>query len=267
MINKTIHYCWFGRKPKPKLAEKCIKSWKKYCPDYEIIEWNEDNFDLAATPLYVRQAYEAKKWAFVTDYVRLRVVYDHGGIYMDTDVELLKNLDFLLDNNAYFGFENGEYVATGLGFGAIQGCKILKEMMLDYEHIPFILPDGTYDKITCPRRNTEIFLRHGLKQNDTRQVLDGNILVLPSVYMCPVSYTDGKNRKTRESISIHWFSASWKTHEEQKQYQAVRQERLKIRRKVKILNCTHNILHIPNRVLCGILGNERYEQLKRWLKK
>ena len=88
MIPKTIHYCWFSCNPKPKLAEKCIKSWKKHCPDYEIIEWNEDNFDLSTAPLYVRQAYEAKKWAFVTDYVRLKLVYDYGGIYMDTDVEL-----------------------------------------------------------------------------------------------------------------------------------------------------------------------------------
>ena len=101
MIPKVIHYCWFGGNPKPKLAEKCIKSWKKYCPDYEIIEWNEDNFDISAAPLYVRQAYEAKKWAFVTDYVRLEVVYNHGGVYLDTDVELLKSLDSL------FQFESG----------------------------------------------------------------------------------------------------------------------------------------------------------------
>lgn len=106
-IPKVIHYCWFGHDPKPKLAEKCIKSWKKKCPDYKIIEWNEENFDISACPLYVRQAYEAKKWAFVTDYVRLKVVYEHGGIYLDTDVELKKNLDFLLNHKAYFGFEEG----------------------------------------------------------------------------------------------------------------------------------------------------------------
>lgn len=105
MIPKKIHYCWFGGAPKTKLGMKCIKSWKKHCPDYEIIEWNEDNFDFSEAPLYVRQAYEAKKWAFVTDYVRLKVVYDNGGIYMDTDVKLKKILDPLLTNSAYFGFE------------------------------------------------------------------------------------------------------------------------------------------------------------------
>ena len=160
-IPRTIHYCWFGRNPLPKLAQKCIKSWKKYCPDYEIIQWNEDNYDLSAAPLYVRQAYEAKKWAFVTDYVRLQVVYEHGGIYLDTDVELIKKLDPLLQYDAYFGFEDGKHIATGLGFGAVKGAPILRELMEDYHDIPFILPDGGYDTKTCPVRNTEVFLRHG----------------------------------------------------------------------------------------------------------
>ena len=131
MIPKIIHYCWFGRNPKPELAVKCIKSWKKRCPDYEIIEWNEDNFDISSCPLYVRQAYEAKKWAFVSDYVRLKVVYDEGGVYLDTDVELKKGLDALLAYDAYFGFEDGTHVNTGLGFGAVKGAPILKEMMQD----------------------------------------------------------------------------------------------------------------------------------------
>ena len=125
MIPKIIHYCWFGYGPKPKLAEKCIRSWKKYCPDYQIIEWNENNFDISACPLYVRQAYEARKWAFVTDYVRLKVIYENGGIYMDTDVELKKNLDNLLPYNAYFGFENYWVIATGLGFGALRDFPYL----------------------------------------------------------------------------------------------------------------------------------------------
>ena len=148
-IPKIIHYCWFGGKPKPELAEKCIKSWKKHCPDYEIREWNEDNYDLAAAPLYVRQAYEAKKWAFVTDYVRLQVVYECGGIYLDTDVELKKNLDSLLGYSAYFGFEDGKWIATGLGFGAEQGTPILQELMDDYRDIPFLLEDGSEDAGYC----------------------------------------------------------------------------------------------------------------------
>ena len=260
MIPKTIHYCWFGRNPKPKLAEKCIKSWKKHCPDYEIIEWNEDNFDLNAAPLYVRQAYEVKKWAFVTDYVRLKVVYDHGGIYMDTDVELLKNLDFLLSYNAYFGFESDKRVATGLGFGAQKATPVLKEMMDDYEEIPFILLDGSYDMKPCPYRNTEHLLHYGLRQNGNRQILNGNILILPTAYMCPVSCADGKCIKTKETISIHWFSASWQT----KEYRALRTEMTK---QVKKVDSIHFIIHLPNRILLTVLGSERYEKLKKWIKK
>ncbi len=118
MIPKTIHYCWFGRNPKPKLAEKCIRSWKRRCPDYEIIEWNEDNYDISSAPLFVRQAYEKKKWGFVPDYIRLDLINRFGGIYLDTDVEVLKRLDCFLENKSFFGLENNKYVALGLGFGA-----------------------------------------------------------------------------------------------------------------------------------------------------
>ena len=114
MIPKTIHYCWFGGNPLPKLAKKCIKSWKKYCPDFEIIEWNEANFDISSAPLYVRQAYEAKKWAFVTDYVRLYALTSYGGIYMDTDVEVIKPLDFFLNHDAFSGFESEKSIPTGI---------------------------------------------------------------------------------------------------------------------------------------------------------
>ena len=253
MIPKTIHYCWFGRNPKPKLAEKCIRSWKKYCPDYEIIEWNEDNFNLSTAPLYVRQAYEAKKWAFVTDYVRLKLVYDYGGIYMDTDVELLKNLDFLLPNYAYFGFEYSSFVNTGLGFGAVKGLPILKEMMDDYEDIPFVLPGGDYDETMCIHRNFNVFLRHGLIQKDTRQILEEGILILPSTYLCPKAYNDLRRKKAKETISIHWYAASWLTKEQ------VKLDRDSYRKDY--------IMHLPNRMLRKVLGYECYERLKKRLKK
>ena len=114
MIPKKIHYCWFGGNPKPKLAEKCIKSWKKYCPDYELVEWNETTFDIDSAPLFVRQAFESKKWAFITDYVRLWAMYNYGGIYMDTDVEVVKPLDRFLSEKAFSGFESSNYVPTGI---------------------------------------------------------------------------------------------------------------------------------------------------------
>ena len=214
MIPKIIHYCWFGGNPLPESAQKCIASWKKYCPDYEIIQWNEDNFDIFDCPLYVRQAYEAKKWAFVTDYVRLKVVYDHGGIYMDTDVELIKGLDSLVKYDAYFGFEDGEHINTGLGFGAKEKHYILEEMMNTYDEILFILPDGSLNRITCPIVNTQIFIEHNLIQDNSKQILDGGILILPMEYLCPLSSDGVMMKKTRNTISIHWFTASWLTEDE-----------------------------------------------------
>ena len=255
MIPKIIHYCWFGGNPMPKLAKKCIRSWKKYCKGYEIREWNESNFDISSAPLYVRQAYEAKKWAFVTDYVRLQVVYEYGGIYLDTDVELKKKLDPLLEYNAYFGFEDGTHINTGLGFGAKKDVPILKEMMDDYLDVPFFRSDGSVDTTTCPVRNTQVLLRHGLKQDDSRQILEGNILILPSVMLCPMGYSMQLKEGAEKAFSIHWFSASWYEEEHRKKreewLQQVRRDRIR---------------YLPNRILIKALGEERYGKLKSLLK-
>ena len=259
-IPKIIHYCWFGRNPKPKLAEKCIKSWEKYCPDYNIIEWNEDNFDITVCPLYVRQAYEAKQWAFVTDYVRLKLIYEYGGIYMDTDVELIKSLDVLLECTAYFGFENEKFISTGLGFGAKKGTLILKEIMKDYESITFIQADGSFDSIPCPVRNTDVFIRHGLKQDGTYQILNGGIQLLPSEYLCPITYFSGEKNITQNTISIHWFSASWQTKEKREQHAKKIAE---IRRAREI----DYLIHVPNRILKYMMGDANYEKLKKRLKR
>lgn len=260
MIPKVIHYCWFGRNPLPKLAQKCIKSWKKYCPDYEIIQWNEDNYDLSATPLYVRQAYEAKKWAFVTDYVRLQVVFDYGGVYLDTDVELKKSLDALLSFSAYFGFEDGRHVNTGLGFGAEKGHPLLKELMEDYAEVPFVREDGSFDTLPCPQRNTAILLEHGLLQNNARQVLEGGILILPSEYLCPLSYQDGRKNCTEHTISIHWFDASWKSAAQKKAHRATVKKRDQDAR-------WDRVRHTPNRLMRALLGTARYNKLKSTLKR
>ncbi len=134
MIPKIIHYCWFGGNEKPKLAKKCIESWKKFCPDYEIVEWNEQNVDVNMNA-YTKMCYENKKFAFLTDYVRLLVVEKHGGIYFDTDVELLCSFDDMLDNDAFFGFENPEYVNTGVGFGAEKGNLLVTQMLEEYTNL------------------------------------------------------------------------------------------------------------------------------------
>lgn len=259
MIPKIIHYCWFGRNPKPKLAEKCTKSWKKYCPDYEIIEWNEDNYDISAAPLYVRQAYEAKRWAFVTDYIRLQVVYENGGIYMDTDVELRKSLDPLLIYQAYFGFEDEKNINTGLGFGAIQGLPLLKNIMADYEEIFFLREDGSFDLEPCPSRNTRIFLQYGLKQDNTLQILDDDILILPKEYLCPIEFATNARNVTKNTYSIHWFGVSWQTEEEKKATEEWKQD---IRREKR----QENMTKIRRRFGKMLLGEERFEKLKSFLK-
>lgn len=264
MIPKIIHYCWFGGKQKPALANKCIQSWSKYCPDYQIIEWNESNFDIASAPLYVRQAYDAKKWAFVTDYIRLWVVYHHGGIYLDTDVELVQSLDSLLNYRAYFGFEYSGYMNTGLGFGAIKHLPILQEMMCDYETIPFILEDGTLDLTSCPIKNTPILLRKGLVMENTLQVLENDIFVFPTAYFCPAFDSLSLPQITDKTISVHWFSGSWLPKEELRKK---REQQRKQKFYVYHQNFIHDLLHIPNRLAFFFLGQTRYDKLKRLLKK
>lgn len=256
MIPKIIHYCWFGKNPLPKLAKKCIRSWKKYAKGYKIIEWNESNYDLTTAPLYVRQAYEAKKWAFVSDYVRLQVVYEYGGVYLDTDVELINRLDPLLGNSAFFGFESGTYIATGLGFGAEKETPILKELMDDYATVSFVVEDGAYDLKSCPVRNTEVFLKHGLQQDDSYQILSGNIVILPTEKLCPYDYHWRLIGDLKNAYSIHWFSASWYDEEH-------RNSLNEWRRKER----WDRIRHTPNRALIRLLGQEKYNKLKRFLGK
>ena len=203
MIPKKIHYCWFGRNPKPKLAEKCITSWKKYCPDYEIIEWNEDNFDIAMNS-YTRSAYEQKKYAFLTDYARLIIVYDQGGIYFDTDVELIRPIDDLLINQAYFGFEDNDHVNTGLGFGAEKGNIIVKLMQEEYRE----LLDRENSFVGCPVLNTQALLKAGMVLNGKEQDL-GDGRVYPIEYFNPYDDPTGRLNMTENTYSIHWYAKSW----------------------------------------------------------
>ena len=207
MIPKVIHYCWFGKGEMPKIAKKCIESWKKFCPDYEIICWNEDNFDLTQNR-YMREAYEAGKWAFVSDWARLKVIYDNGGIYLDTDVELIKPIDNLLDTRGFMGFDEKGIVATGLGFGAEKENEIIGEFLKDYNDISFILPDGSFDLTPCPDRNTQTLKRLGMDTENTNQTFMG-MTFLPDEYLCPMDYTTGKKTITENTYSIHHYSASW----------------------------------------------------------
>lgn len=209
MIPRKLHYCWFGHNPKSPLNERCLRSWEKYFEGWEIIEWNEANYDIVSSPLYVRQAYEAKKWSKVTDYVRLQVIYENGGVYLDTDVALLKPLDQLLQYNAYFGRQNSQYINTGLGFGAVAGTPILREMMSNYECIPFFKADGTRDMIACPIIDTPVLTKYGMIQEDSFQIIENNIALLPTEILNPFNYLTEELKRTDKTLSIHWCQGSW----------------------------------------------------------
>ena len=206
-IPKVIHYCWFGKGKMPTLAEKCIESWKKYCPDYKIVCWSEENFDITVNR-YAKEAYEAGKWAFVSDYVRLKVLYDEGGIYLDTDVELIKPLDKLIEENGYMGFDDNGVVSTGLGFACEKGNELVGSLLADYDDISFVLPDGSYDMTPCPDRNTKVLVRLGMDLDNKDQVFMG-IRMLPEDYLCPMKYYTGRKIITENTYSIHHFCASW----------------------------------------------------------
>lgn len=206
-IPRVIYYCWFGRGKQPALVETCIQSWKKYCPDYEIICINEDNFDFSQNQ-YARQAYEAGKWAFVSDYARLKVLYEKGGVYLDTDVELIRPLDALLDGGGYMGFDDNGVVSTGLGFACPAGNELVGALLRDYDDIPFLLPDGTCDLTPCPDRNTKTMVALGLDVRNQNQVFMG-IHLFPEDYFCPIKYYTGKKVITKNTYSIHHFCASW----------------------------------------------------------
>lgn len=206
MIPKIIHYCWFGRGEKPKLAKKCIASWKKYCPDFKIIEWNEDNFEIEKYP-YAKYCYENKKWAFLSDFVRLIVVYEYGGVYFDTDVEVIKPLENLLEYDAFYGFENETNVATGLGFGAVPKHKTVEAMIQKYHELKRD-NNGKYPLVVCPALNTEALKSMGLELNGKFQKING-AAILPVDYLNPYDDPTGRLNKTKNTVSIHWYSKSW----------------------------------------------------------
>lgn len=198
-IPKIIHYCWFGKNPKDKTVRKCIRSWRKYCPEYEIIEWNESNFDVNSIP-YTAQAYACRKWAFVSDYARLKIIYEYGGIYLDTDVELKKPLDCLLSYNGFLGFEkmgNVYQINTGIGFGAVCGHPLIKKLMESYHSLSFYTSDGKMDLQPCSERNTAQLKAEGLRIVNELQMF-GDMRILPTEYMCPMDYVTGKIKKNKE---------------------------------------------------------------------
>ncbi len=220
MIPKILHYCWFGGKPEPEYVKKCIASWKRFMPEYKIIRWDENNYDTNKCK-YMADAYKEKKWAFVSDYARLDVIYQFGGIYLDTDVEVLKSFNSLLKENMFCGFESRDPIGykknlpiefsvnLGLGYGAEKGHPLLMEMMDLYKNLNFYNQDGSLNLIACPRYQTMILTKHGLVANNKTQRLK-NVIVYSPEYFCPQSnVTDKMLYPLDKSYSIHHFSVTW----------------------------------------------------------
>ena len=211
MTPKIIHYCWFGLGEKPVSFEKYIESWKEILPDYEIVEWNESNFDISSCS-YVTEAYEAKKYAFVSDYVRLWALFKYGGIYLDTDVLMLKDLsDFLLDEQLILGFEEKNWVCTSTIISP-KGNRFIKKFMNSYHRRSFVKEDGTFDMTTNVDTLTGLLLEIGLEQNGYKQTLaylDEKITVLPQEFFSPYDYINNIDKRTSESLTMHCFDVSW----------------------------------------------------------
>ena len=213
MIPKIIHYCWFGRNNLPKSAIKCINSWKSFFPDYEIKEWNEDNFDVSIIP-YTAEAYEAKKYAFVSDYARYWILYKYGGLYFDTDVEVVKAMDDIVERGPFMGIEvdakdtSLPAINPGLGLGTIPGLALYKEILDYYLPIHFIKEDGSFNQVTVVSHTTKVLSCHGLKPTNNLQYV-AEIWLYPKDYFNPLDDLTGRLDVTVNTRTIHWYTRSW----------------------------------------------------------
>lgn len=209
LIPKKIHYCWFSEKPIPDKLQECMNTWRRFCPDYEIIRWDEHNYDVEKSK-YMKQAYACGKWSFVSDFARLDILYQHGGIYLDTDVELLRSLDELLYQPGFCGVEKWGFVNTGAGIGAYPGNPIV-EAMLDFrKKATFVRDDGTLNLTTCGYYETLPLIALGLKPGgDTQTVGGGKMTVYASEFFQPFDYVSGETHITQNTFSIHHFSGTW----------------------------------------------------------
>lgn len=208
-IPKIIHYCWFGGNEKPSKIKKCIESWKKFMPEFDIIEWNESNFDINALQ-YTKQAYEMKKYAFVSDVARLKALSMYGGIYFDTDVEVFKNFTPLLDERCILGFEEEEYIATSM-MAVEPNNNLINSFLKIYDNIPFLDEKGNIIEGTNVSKLTDLLIEKGLKRENIYQKLDDNISIYPKEYFSPYVYPYGIYQITDNSYCVHHFFVSWQS--------------------------------------------------------
>ncbi len=207
MIPKIVHYCWFGRGEKPQQALDCIASWHNHLPDYQFVEWNEDNFDINSNR-YVREAYENRKFAFVTDYVRLYAIYTQGGVYMDTDVEVVASFDPFLHHHAFGGFETEGSLLTGM-MAAERGSVWAKELLDQYDDRVFVQPDGSFDMTTNATKVTEYMLEHGLVLNNETQDFTDLCTIYSMDYFCAKDHRTGVIHISANTVCIHHYAGLW----------------------------------------------------------
>ncbi|MCF0147979.1 MAG: mannosyltransferase [Clostridium sp.] len=207
-IPKVIHYCWFGGKAKPEVVEKCIQSWKDYLKDYEIIEWNEENFPVKNFE-FTKKAYEDKKWAFVSDYCRLWVLYNYGGIYLDTDMEVLKPLDNLLENSSFGGLEDNE-IAFGI-WGCRRYDKFISEVLKYYNNLNYDDYKGKLNELAIPIHLTLIAKYLGYKESHSNiSYFYNDVAIYPKEYFYPKRHAWQEAVITKNTYTIHHYEGSWR---------------------------------------------------------
>lgn len=211
-IPKIIHYCWFGQGEMTDKEKQWIQSWKIKCPDYDIKLWNETNYDIHKCK-YMEEAAKCGKWSFVTDYVRLDVLYQYGGIYFDTDVELLKCFDDLLQYDGFIGFESLDRINSGQAIGAVAGNEIIRDLRDLYDNISFFKADGSMNLIECPQYITSYLDKRGVLINNSRQSIPG-MEIFPMDYFCPKNFKTGIMKVTSNTYSIHHFMGAWHSKKE-----------------------------------------------------
>jgi len=262
-IPRVIHYCWFGSRPHPPSVVRCMDSWRRHLSDYRIIEWNETNFDVDVSD-YTREAYAAGKYAFVTDYVRLKVLFDHGGIYMDTDVEVVKKLDPFLNHDAFSGFEDEASIPTAV-MGSRAGNEWIRVLLADYDGRHFTQQDGTHDLMTNVARITETTrARYAISLDNTLQDVPGVVTLYPKDFFCPKSYRTGIIGRTPNTHAIHHFAGTWRSeqHRSRKTFQARVNRLFGVRAGGWLLAVRHvylsdGLVAVPRRAVRGLLRRVR----------